>query len=400
MCSAPIPNGAVLVQGERIAAVGSWPELSRAHSGQLIDLGDSVLLPGLINAHCHLDYTDMAGLLSPGRTFPDWLKAIVALKAQWSYTDFAMSWLHGAKQLLANGVTTVVNIEAVPELLPDTVHATPLRVISCLELLSIRSRLTPDQLVGDAARRLRTLENENAGLSPHAPYTTSGELLQRATLAARQNHWLLTTHVAESGAEFEMYRHRRGAMYDWLQSQREMDECDGRTPVQHLARNDLLGSDLLAVHANYLEPVDVDLLARSGTHVVHCPMSHRYFGHEPFPYEALRRAGVNVCLGTDSLATTNKTRGQKAELDLFSEIRQFTLSFPNASPAEVLALVTLHPARALRRPDLGVVRERAAADLIAVPHTEPGAYESVLAHHGHVQASMIRGAWHVPPPSS
>src|SRR5262245_20578159 len=103
----PIKDGAVLVRGQSIIALGKWKTLANTRSKAVVDLGDSIVLPGLVNAHCHLDYTNMAGLFPPPRRFTDWIKQITATKAEWSYSDFAESWLHGAKMLLHSGTTTV-----------------------------------------------------------------------------------------------------------------------------------------------------------------------------------------------------------------------------------------------------------------------------------------------------
>ncbi len=392
----PIEDGAVLIHGGRILKVGRWLDLVRDYSGPTTDLGGVILLPGLINAHCHLDYTDMAGQIGPTRHFSDWIKSIVMLKAEWSYTDFALSWLQGAKMLLHSGVTTVVDIEAVPELLPEAATATPLRVISCLELLSVRSRAHPDERISEALQRLRRFPAGFGGLSPHAPYSTSGELLRVCAAAARENDWLLTTHVAESADEFEMFRTARGAMYEWLHQQRDLSDCDGRSPVEHLERCGVLGANLLAVHANYLAEGDAARLARHSASVVHCPRSHRFFGHQDFPFEELSRAGVNLCLGTDSMATMAKLRGEPLALDLFSEMRTFARAHPGIPPLSILEMVTRQAARAIRQTgELGVIAPGACADLIALPRQEgtdePG--QSVLEHRGDVAASMIGGRW-------
>src|SRR5581483_11209002 len=137
----PIENGAVVVSGNQIDAVGKWTDLkSDFSSEEIFNLGEVVLLPGLVNAHCHLDYTDMAGQLPPPKTFLDWIPQMLAAKAAWSYTDYARSWLNGAKMLLQTGTTTVADIEAVPELLPEMWNATPLRVFSFLEMTGVRSK--------------------------------------------------------------------------------------------------------------------------------------------------------------------------------------------------------------------------------------------------------------------
>src|SRR5436190_17640260 len=145
----PIENGAVSIQGDRIVSVGAWSDLA-AGAREVKDLGEVILLPGLINAHCHLDYTDMAGLISPPKVFSEWVKTIVALKAGWGYTEFAQSWLRGARMLLRTGTTTVLDVEAVPELLPDLWHATPLRVISFRELINLKGGPVAAGAVQDA----------------------------------------------------------------------------------------------------------------------------------------------------------------------------------------------------------------------------------------------------------
>jgi aminodeoxyfutalosine deaminase len=401
--SAPsIEDGAVLVSGERIEGVGRWSDLRSAHgSSPVVDLGDAILLPGLINAHCHLDYTNMAGQLAPTRNFSDWIKAIVALKAEWSYTDFAQSWLNGAHMLLRSGTTTVVDIEAVPELLPEVSKSTPLRVTSCLELISVRSQHSAARVVDDAVRKLLPFAGRRVGLSPHAPYSTAPELLRAAAVAARQRAWLLTTHVAESADEFEMYQLGRGAMFDWLKPQREMNDCGQCSPVAHLARHDVLSRNFLAVHANYLAPGDAELLAGAGASVAHCPRSHAFFHHRDFPLEALSQAGVNVCLGTDSLATVFKSRSESLTLNMFSEMRAFAGEFPALPPESVLSAATANAARALgREHELGALATGALADMIAVPFTRENAAEAVIAHRGDVLASMIRGDWVIAPPRS
>ena len=140
----PIEDGAVSIAGNRILAVGRWAD--QPDRREVVDLGESILLPGLINAHCHLDYTHMAGHIPPPKSFTDWIKAMVALKSAWSYTEFAASWLSGAQMLLRTGVTTVADIEAVPELIPDLWSSTPLRVISFRELINLKDAAAAETL--------------------------------------------------------------------------------------------------------------------------------------------------------------------------------------------------------------------------------------------------------------
>lgn len=395
----PIEDAAVLVSGNQIAAVGRWRDFARHRARHVHDLGEVLLLPGLVNAHCHLDYTNMAGMLPPQDSFADWIKLITSTKAEWEYADYRESWLRGASMLLRTGTTTVGDIEAVPDLLPGVWQATPLRVTSFLEMTGIRARRAPETVLREAVDKIAKLPTGrcHAGLSPHAPYSTLPELLKRCATAARQHRWPVTTHVAESREEFDMIRHRRGEMFHWLRrNERDMSDCGLGSPVQHLHRVGLLRPNLLAVHANYLAPGDAELLARKGVSVAHCPRSHAYFRHRRFPLRRLLRAGVNVCLGTDSLATVRKRLRQPIELSLFEEMQEVAHREPWLRPKRILAMATLSAARALGRTgQVGEISKGSRADLIAIPYTgSPAqAWEAVVQHQGWVTASMIDGQW-------
>ena len=393
----PVENGAVLLSKNRIVALGGWRDLAARTREPAVDLGPVILLPGLINAHCHLDYTDMTGL-PPQKQFPDWIKGLLALKAAASYTDYAEAWLRGARMLARTGTTTVADVEAVPELLPEVWSSTPLRVFSFLELTGVKSHRQPAEILHEAAAKLKSLASArgSAGLSPHALYSTPPDLLRQTAALARRRGWRVTMHVAESMAEYEMYAGQRGPMFDWLKGQRDMSDCAHRTPVQQVRRYGLLGDNFLAIHANYLDDTDITALADSGSSVVHCPQSHAYFGHAAFPFQKLRAAGVNVCLGTDSLASVMVSRRAKAELNMFTEMRSFAAAHPDVAPETIVRMATHHGARALgRKRRAGRIFPQALADLIAIPFRGKveEAWLAAVHHTGPVSASMIDGKW-------
>jgi cytosine/adenosine deaminase-related metal-dependent hydrolase len=383
--------------------VDRWRCLALHHRGPRIDLGERLVLPGLVNAHCHLDYTHMAGLFAPPRHFTDWIKQITVTKQTWTDDEFRASWLAGARMLLRTGTTTVADIEAVPGLLPKVWRSTPLRVFSFLEMTGIRSRRDPAGILDEALHRIRRLPKGRcrAWLSPHAPYSTKPELLRRSARASRQRRWAMTTHVGESEPEHEMFMRCQGEMFRWLQrNERDMSDCGKVSSVQHLHRHGALGPHLLAIHVNYLGRGDSALLARTGTHVVHCPHSHSYFRHRAFPYRALSQAGVNICLGTDSLASTPHSKKAPAELSMFAEMREFAQRHPKVSPTTILRMATVHGARALGRAgQLGELTPGAAADLVAMPYNGPlrHAPQAVIHHRDRVCASMIQGRWAIEP---
>ena len=399
----PISDGAVRISASHIVAVGRWRDLAGSNDPRRVDLGEMVLLPGLVNAHCHLDYTLMAGQFPPPKVFTDWLKVITDTKADWSYSDYAESWSKGAEMLLHSGTTTVGDIEAVPQLLPKMWETTPLRVFSFLEMIGITKRRQPQAIMGEMFEKAATLKHRRCriGLSPHAPYSTLPELLRLSARTARRHKWLLCTHVAESELEFEMFARRRGEMFDWLtRSGRDMADCGQGSPVRHLERFGVLGPNLLAVHLNYLGRGDIDLLSRRRVSVIHCPRSHFYFRHARFPLRSVTRAGINVCLGTDSLASVYQRRRQPVELNMFDEMRALAEQEPGLAPRTILKLATWCGASALgMATKVGEIAPGTYPDLIALPFSGKVSkvYDSVLHHTGRVAASMIGGRWAMAP---
>lgn len=389
-----IADGAVFLSGNRVTAVGPWREVSRAHGGAVKDMGPVILMPGLVNAHCHLDYTDMSGQPAPKR-FPDWIKGLLARKAAASYADYAQAWLRGAAMLRRTGTTTVGDIEAVPELLPEVWSSTPLRVGSFLEMTGVHSGRDPKVILQEAAGKIAKLHPERgfAGLSPHALYSTTPELLRLTAKLAVQRGWVVTMHVAESIDEYDMCVHKKGALYDWLKKQRDMSDCGHGTPLKQVRQSGLLGGNFLAVHANYIDREDIEALAQTQSSVVHCPRSHAYFRHQAFPYQELAAAGVNVCLGTDSLASVTPSR-PGPELNLFTEMQTFAKINPTVPPPDILRMATVNGARALGlKGSAGEIAPNSFADLITIPFDGDleEAESAVVQHVGDVAGSMING---------
>jgi cytosine/adenosine deaminase-related metal-dependent hydrolase len=167
-----------------------------------------------------------------------------------------------------------------------------------------------------------------------------------------------------------------------------------------MERQGALNEKLLAVHVNYLGPGDATLLGRRKVNVVHCPRSHTYFRHQPFPLAQLLSARVNICLGTDSLASVYKARKRSVELSMFDEMRELASRMPSLPPEKILQMATINGARALgRTAEIGEFCRQAFADVITIPLAGKPveAFEEVVYHRGRVTASMIDGQWVVPP---
>lgn len=360
----PIEDGAVAVVENRIVAAGSFDEIRAAHAGEVTDLGGQVLMPGLVNAHCHLDYTMMRRAINPQRSFTEWILRINSLKRSLDNNDYRAAIAKGFAELKQWGTTTVANIESFPELLP-AMQPPPIRTWWFFEMIDVRHRHAGEETM---AGTLAFFDQRpdwlgGFGLSPHAPYTASGSLYALTSDAAEKMTMPVMTHVAESREEWEMFRHGRGELFDFMKKLGRwmFDNQVQRTPFAHVAAHARLGPHWLLAHMNELDESDFALLAAmpQPPSVVHCPGSHRYFRHSPFPLTKLRGIGVNVCLGTDSLAST-------LTLSMFDEMRILSRQEPQLDPAEILKMATLNGAKALGI-EAGKIAPGALADLIALP---------------------------------
>lgn len=416
MDGAPIENGAVAVSGDRIddsppgsppsraarlcpsapagsvVDVGKFPEVSARYSGEeIIDLGEQVLLPGLINTHCHLDYTCLRGKIPRQKSFTDWIRAINAEKSKLSPEDYIASINEGFAEAKRFGTTTIANLTAFPELIRQVSDA-PLRTWWFAELIDVRSPDRANELVDSAVESLTFAPNY--GLAPHALFTASKNLYQLCEKAGA--NVLLTTHLAESREEMEMFRDASGPLYEFMKSiGRDMDDCGNGTPLELFvgapnspARTSRPLSQWIVAHVNELTESDFQLLEkiRAKFHVVHSPRSHRYFGHSRFPFKQLLTLGLNVSLGTDSLASNES-------LNLFAEMRAFQRSEPERSPEKIFEMITVNPALALRQQNtLGRIRPGFRADLIAIPCSDnQDLFGEIVAFDGEISWMMVNG---------
>jgi len=384
MDGSPIENGAVAISEDRIVDVGSFDDIKARNTGETLDLGEHVLLPGLINAHCHLDYTCLRGKIRPQRSFTDWIGAINAEKSELLPEDYTTSIKDGFEEAKRFGTTAIANLTAFPELISQV--QPPIRTWWFAELIDVRAPQHANQLVDTATESLRS--SLQWGLAPHALFTASKDLFVVCEEIAQRDNVLLTTHLAESREEMEMFRDASGPLYEFLESiGRPMDDCGNGTALKvfvgatgHARSATALqpgGRALpwVVAHLNELAESDFGLLERLKPkfHIVHCPRSHKYFGHSRFAFERLRSLGFNICLGTDSLASNDS-------LSLFDEMRVFQEEFPSVSAEEIFQMATVNPARTLRQEHaLGKIRADAFADLIAVPFKGGDLFEEIVA---------------------
>jgi cytosine/adenosine deaminase-related metal-dependent hydrolase len=385
MMGEPIENGAVAIEGNKIVAVGRFEEVKAHCGGKVLDLGEQALLPGLINAHCHLDYTTLRGKIPPPSSFSDWIQAINAEKARLTGPDYVASIKEGFTEAQSFGTTTIANLTAFPELIAEIDE--PLRTWWFGELIDVR---TPDRAESIADVAIEPLKStKHWGLAPHAPFTGSARLYARCEEIARRENVLLTTHLAESREEMQMFRDANGPAFEFLKGiGRPMDDCGYETPLSFLLRRQQIDERWIIAHLNELTDCDFDLLARAAKfHITHCPRSHTFLGHTPFALKKIRALGFNICLGTDSLASNSS-------LSLFSEMRELQRKEPDLAAREILEMATVNGARALGQSEaLGIIAPGFSADLIAIPFAQTRAdiFDAIVAFEGQVTWMMVAG---------
>jgi cytosine/adenosine deaminase-related metal-dependent hydrolase len=179
---------------------------------------------------------------------------------------------------------------------------------------------------------------------------------------------------------------------------RDNSDCGQGSPLSHLVEHGVIGSNWIVAHLNYLQDYDYELVAQSGISVVHCPKCHSYFGHAPFPLKELRDRGVNICLGTDSLASNNA-------LDMRSEMREVQ-RVHDLTDREVLEMSTLRGAQALAQSGkLGELSPGSTADLVAFSHPEStrnggnsdDPHHAVVQSHGPPRLLVVNGVERIAP---
>ncbi len=387
----PVVEGAVLVRDGVIEEVGPAAELRARHPGDTPRaFPGSVLMPGLVNTHTHLDYSAFRDFAPPSG-FGRWMRRLLLARQKLDSDDYAASALWGAHECVRSGVTCVGDTSFEGWTVARAAGSAGLRARVYLEVFGLDDAELPATMAGLEARLaalrdecLRTPAALEAGISPHAPYTVSARLYQEVAGLAARSQLPVATHVAESPAEVEFLDRGTGAILD---AYREAGlQKGGRfrpphlSPVEYLSGAGILGPRTLAVHCVQVDDTDIALLAESGAAVAHCPRSNLRLQCGSAPVAALLASGVTVGLGTDSLSSNES-------LDMFAEMRaalevsraRASRGAPSdtAEPARagapaltakvVLRMATLEGARALGWDHLvGSLEKGKRADLVAV----------------------------------
>jgi cytosine/adenosine deaminase-related metal-dependent hydrolase len=330
----PIENGAVAIEGDRIAAVGTAAELGEGER-----FPDSAIVPGFVNAHTHLEYAVYAGF-GDGQSFGPWIQTHVERKRRLDRADMEAIARLGAAECLRSGVTTVGDLA----FSGASAHA-------CADL-GLRAIVYLEVFGDDAADARQQFEEKREyvgpvlservrlGVSPHAPYTCSTPVYEYSAGLGLP----LATHLNESQDELDWLLRGEGP---WEPFGEMLVDPYGESGIQRLAASGLLGPEVVAAHCVKVDEEEIGLLARHGAAVVHCPRSNAQLGCGIAPLEALRRAGLRIGVGTDGVSSVPSH-------DYFEELRALIASARSREEradvigaSEALELATLGGARAL-----------------------------------------------------
>jgi cytosine/adenosine deaminase-related metal-dependent hydrolase len=393
----PVADALVLVADGRIAAIKA-----NARKSADIDLGNSAIVPGFVNAHTHLELATLPGREEP--VFPEdeiaWLKRVVSRKRAGAPEATRELIMENLASTIAAG-TTLVADTTTAGLSWRFIAEAPVRGLVFSEMIGLK-RTRGIETVHEAFAWLASIKPEaqvvacaRVGLSPHAPYSTAGWVYERAATAGVP----LSTHLAEMPEELELLRTRDGPLKSFLEELGAWDddwEPLSSTPAGYVRTKELRKSDWILAHANYLDPQDFwQLRPKSApgdqrVAVAYCPRTHARFGHAPHPYRAILELGGIVCLGTDSLASS-------PSLSILEEMRFLHHADPSLSGALLLAMATLFGAWALRADTVtGSLKPGKAADLavIALPdRDEADPHSLILDSDCPVVATMFEGAF-------
>lgn len=361
----PISQADVHIRDGRIVSVDKAG--GPLEPGQ-IDLGGALLLPGLINSHTHLELSGLRGKAPYTGHFVTWLGQVTARRPK-EPADVADAVLAGADASLAAGVTCVGDI-CYGNLAWPTLKAHAIRAVCFAECLGIgRKQPNAIQRLAEQMAGMSPDDGLKIGISPHAPYSAARQVYRACLKLSAANGWVLTTHLAETQQEVQFVRDGTGNLYRMLQVMGIADQsvkATGLRPVAYARQIGLLDHPALLAHVNYLDDQELEMLASSPCSVVYCPRSHRYFRHKRHRFREMLEAGINVCIGTDSLASNES-------LSVLDELRFLRRRHRDLSSNVLLAMGTINGARALRLAErIGSIAPGKQADLIAIDISQPG----------------------------
>lgn len=383
-------HNALTIDGAVITACGDFDILRRRYpQADIVDVSDCAILPGLVNAHSHLELSDLKDKVPFEGDFVKWVSGVTQGRRELK-TELSDTIADACRQSLAGGVTCVGDIcfrhRAWRHLAQE-----PIRKTCYAEVFGITRDLeSPRSYLERCIAETREDELLHLGLSPHAPYSAKPEVYEVTAKLAKQHRLPVVTHLAETQAEIEFLTQGRGGWMDYLQQIHAWDNSfvfPGKRPVEYFLSLNLSDQPFLLAHVNYINDEELEALAKSNHSVAFCPRAHRFFHHRPHRFREMLAVGINVCLGTDSLASNSS-------LSILDEMRFLYREVDDLAPQTILMMATVHGAKAVGWSDkIGSIAAGKEADLTAIPwaNSSRDPLVDVLDSDEQPKLTMVRG---------
>lgn len=306
-----IEYGAIAFEESQIVGVGPRTEISsRFPEAHTQDFGDAAILPGLVNAHSHLELSVMRGFLEREENdFFAWLRKLTLARLAMTGEDLMVSATCGAIEAARAGVTCVGDASSVASQALGALRVVGLRGIVYQESFGPDPSFAAENVakLRDQISELRELENAvvRVGVSPHAPYTVSGPQLELISLLAIDEKLPVMTHAAESEPERLFMLEGQGVFADGMKARGIEWQAPGISTIKYLSRHGVLDTRPLLAHCINVDEGDLELIKKSAAGIAHCPKSNAKLGHGRAPFAEFARRDLNVGLGSDSMASNN-----------------------------------------------------------------------------------------------
>lgn len=354
-------NGGLVVTGSTITSIGQRSSLKRSAQDRMVNLGECLLLPGLINMHTHLEEGVMRGIdIEQPHSFSTWL-----MKRDSSLKNAKEEQIRSAIKLciresLANGITTIVDSSRTA-MSESVLVDEPIR-----SWVFYESHPTDEQSESDALSVIRDRIDQSSGVigigvSPYAFFSLAPSTHESLVSFAHRSRYLWACHISESAEELQAFSEQSGDLYFFITKKKPWPFTEsGHGPLRYAISRNCIPDNSILFHCNYISSEELTLLAAKHVSIVCCSQYTAMFGHKPLPVEVALKRGIHLCLGTESPLSLNS-------ISLFDELFHLRSLYPHIPAKEMLRWVTSNPAKALKCYDqIGSLAVGKKADIIGV----------------------------------
>ncbi len=360
--SPDIDDGAIVVSGSKIVDKGKRNQILKKYpTEKVVDLEGKLVMPGLVNLHAHLELSFLKGILGEKKGFFSWIEDLVRLKKKASAKEMESAAAEALREAIRTGTTCIADISSTEAAIPFLVKS-GVRAHVFLEALGLDERIA-DKAFSSLIKRLESLKGLSgrirAGISPHASYSVSSKLLNKIVEYSSDNALCIAMHLSETKDEIAYFSGKASGMDGYMKAfgWEGLNRLPGKTPIEAVSKFGF--KNMVAVHCVHPSATDYSLLKKSGASVAWCPRSNHFLGVGNAPVKKYLEKGINVGLGTDSLASN-------LSMNMWDEMR-FAWLVSGLKALDIIRAATLGGAKALGLDGVtGSIEPGKDADLIGI----------------------------------